>query len=40
VQIESQNGGSLLISGAFEAGEMIATTRLPEVAPGLKVQIQ
>ena len=40
VQIESQNGGSLLISGAFEAGEMIATTRLPEVVPGLKVQLQ
>lgn len=40
VRIEARIGSEVLASGALSPGEMIAVTRLPEVAPGLKVQIQ
>lgn len=40
VRIEAQVEGFLLVSGGFAGGEMIATTRLPEIAAGLKVAIQ
>jgi multidrug efflux pump subunit AcrA (membrane-fusion protein) len=40
IKVEARIGGDMLVSGALESGDMVATTKLPEISNGLKVEIQ
>lgn len=40
VEVVTRVGGDVIVSGALADGDRVVTTRLPELAPGLKVRVQ
>ena len=40
VTIAAHEGGAVIVSGDLAAGERVVTTRFPEIAPGLKVEVR
>jgi hypothetical protein len=40
IQIVARNGGDIFARGDFEEGDLVVTSRLPEIGPNLKVEIR
>jgi RND family efflux transporter MFP subunit len=40
VEVVARSGDDVLVRGALERGERVVTTRLPEIGPGLQVEIK
>ena len=40
IEVVAQDGNSVLLRGNIRDGEQIVTTRFPEIAPGLKVEVR
>lgn len=40
VDVVARSGNHVLVRGSFEAGDMVVTTRLPEMGPGLAVEVR
>ena len=38
IKVVARDGEHLIITGEVQDGDLIVTTRIPEVAPGLKVR--